>query len=108
MRAAIVTAPKTVEVHDVPTPSPGPGQVLLAIEGCGVCGSDIPVYEGRPWFEYPRDAGAPGHEGWGRIEAVGDGVGPLKPRMRVAAMSYKADAGYHLAHRANSRPPTDP
>ncbi|MDQ3850873.1 MAG: alcohol dehydrogenase catalytic domain-containing protein, partial [Actinomycetota bacterium] len=74
MRAAVIAEPGRVDLCDVPTPAPGPGQVLVEIEGCGVCGSDLPVWEGRPWFDYPRDAGAPGHEGWGRVAALGDGV----------------------------------
>ena len=104
MRAAVVSAPGEVEVREVPTPSPGAGQVLIALEGCGVCGSDLPVYEGREWFDYPRDAGAPGHEGWGRIEAVGDGVTGLAPGTRVAAMSYRADAEFDVADAANVVP----
>jgi threonine dehydrogenase-like Zn-dependent dehydrogenase len=45
------------------------------VEGCGVCGSNVPVWEGRPWFDYPLAPGAPGHEGWGtvvEIAAAGD------------------------------------
>ena len=97
MKAAVVTEPRVVELREVPTPSPGPGQVLVAIEGCGVCGSDLPVFEGREWFEYPRDPGAPGHEGWGRVEALGDGVRGVEVGQRVAAVSYRADAEYDVA-----------
>ena len=97
MRAGVVAGPRAVEVREVPTPSPGPGEVLVALEGCGVCGSDLPVWEGRPWFDYPRPAGAPGHEGWGRVEAVGEGVSGLRPGVRVAALSYNADAEYDVA-----------
>jgi threonine dehydrogenase-like Zn-dependent dehydrogenase len=101
MLAALITGPETVELVDVPTPLPGPGQVLVELEGCGVCGSDLPVWEGRPWFEYPRDAGAPGHEGWGRVAAVGRGVEGLSEGDRVAAISYRADAQYDVADAAN-------
>jgi threonine dehydrogenase-like Zn-dependent dehydrogenase len=97
MRAAVIAAPETVELTDVPTPDPGAGQVLVELEGCGVCGSDLPVWQGRPWFEYPRDPGAPGHEGWGRVAAVGDGVSGLAQGDRVAAMSFRADAEYDVA-----------
>ncbi|MDX6721279.1 MAG: hypothetical protein QOJ63_3533, partial [Solirubrobacteraceae bacterium] len=64
MRAAVITAPGSAEVASVPTPDPGPGEVLVELEGCGVCGSDLAVWQGRPWFDYPREPGAPGHEGW--------------------------------------------
>ena len=97
MRAAIVAGPGRVEVVDVPTPDPGPGQVLVRVEGCGVCGSDLPVWQGRPWFEYPREPGAPGHEGWGRVAALGEGAEGVAEGDRVAALSFRADAEYDVA-----------
>jgi threonine dehydrogenase-like Zn-dependent dehydrogenase len=97
MRAAVIAAPRVVELRSVATPSPGAGEVLVELEGCGVCGSDLPVYEGREWFEYPREPGAPGHEGWGRVAALGDGVSDVRVGQRVAAISYRADAEYDLA-----------
>jgi threonine dehydrogenase-like Zn-dependent dehydrogenase len=94
----VIAGPRVVELRSVPTPSPGPGEVLVELEGCGVCGSDLPVWEGRDWFDYPRDPGAPGHEGWGRVAAVGDGVPPdVRVGARVAAISYRADAEFDLA-----------
>ena len=74
MQTAVLTGPRRVELHTAPVPEPAPGQVLVAFGGCGVCGSNLPVWEGRPWFEYPLAAGAPGHEAWGRVEGLGDGV----------------------------------
>jgi len=53
---------------------PGPGEACVRLEGCGVCGSNLPVWQGRPWFKYPLDAGTPGHEGWGVIEALSEGM----------------------------------
>jgi threonine dehydrogenase-like Zn-dependent dehydrogenase len=97
MRAAVITAPGATELRAVPTPDPGPGEVLVELEGCGVCGSDIPVWEGRPWFDYPREPGAPGHEGWGRIAAVGAGVDAPPPGTRVAAICFRSDAEYDVA-----------
>jgi 2-desacetyl-2-hydroxyethyl bacteriochlorophyllide A dehydrogenase len=97
VRAALITAPEEVEVAERPTPDPGPGEVLVELEGCGVCGSDLPVWQGRPWFDYPRAAGAPGHEGWGRVAALGRGVSGLAVGDRVAAISYRADAEFDVA-----------
>ena len=97
MRAAVIAAPETVEMADVPTPDPAPGQVLVELEGCGVCGSDLPVWQGRPWFEYPRDPGAPGHEGWGHVAAVGDGVDGISVGARVAAQAFRSDAEFDVA-----------
>lgn len=97
MRAAVVTAPKTIEIRQVPLPVPGPGQVRIRIEGCGVCHSNIPPFEGRPWFHYPLAPGQLGHEGWGIIDAVGPGVSGLEVGNRVAAISNNAYAEYDVA-----------
>ena len=70
---------------------PGPGQVRVALEGCGVCGSNLPVWEGREWFTYPLPPGAPGHEGWGELVAVGEGVAAPVGR-RVAVLGDRAFA----------------
>ncbi len=69
----------------------------MKLEGCGVRGSNLPVWEGRPWFDYPLDAGAPGHEGWGTIDAAGEEVDGLACGDRVALLSYNAYAAYDVA-----------
>jgi threonine dehydrogenase-like Zn-dependent dehydrogenase len=93
----VVRGGGVAELADVPLPEPGAGQVRVRLEGCGVCGSDLPQWEGRPWFEYPRDPGAPGHEGWGWVDAVGPGVTGLHPGVRVAGLTYRAYAEHDLA-----------
>lgn len=97
MRAAVVTAAGRASVREVEIPRPGPGQVLIELEGCGVCGSNLPLWEGRPWFEYPRPPGNPGHEGWGRIAALGDGVEMWALGDRVACLSNHAFAEFDVA-----------
>lgn len=97
MRAGVIAAPGQAIVEIAPRPDPGSGQVLLRLEGSGVCASSLPLWEGRPWFSYPQAAGAPGHEGWGRIVAVGDGVSGLAVGDRVAALTYRAHAEYDVA-----------
>jgi len=97
MTAVRVEAPRTARAVAAPTPEPAAGEVLVRVEGCGVCGSSRPLWEGRPWFEYPLEPGAPGHEGWGTIEAVGEGVGGLSPGERVAFVSYHAFAELDVA-----------
>jgi threonine dehydrogenase-like Zn-dependent dehydrogenase len=67
-RTAVLAAPGRTLVTERPVPEPGQGMVLVHVEGCGVCGSSLPLWEGRPWFTYPVAAGAPGHEVWGRTE----------------------------------------
>lgn len=104
MRAAVWVAPGTVEVQERPLPTPGPGQVRLRLEGAGVCSSNVPVWEGRPWFTYPQEPGAPGHEGWGVVDALGDGVTTLRVGDRVAAITYHAYATHDLAEAAGCVP----
>jgi D-arabinose 1-dehydrogenase-like Zn-dependent alcohol dehydrogenase len=97
MRAAVVAGPGEIRFDETPLPEPGPGQVRVRLEGCGVCGSNVPVWQGRPWFEYPLQPGAPGHEGWGVVDAVGPGVTNVGEGDRVAALSYHAYAEYDVA-----------
>ena len=71
MRAAVVPqlgAP--LEIRDVPVPEPGPGQVLVKIEASGLCHTDIHAARGD-WPVKPKDLLIPGHEGVGRVVAVG-------------------------------------
>lgn len=104
MRAAVLAGPRRIEMRTTPVPEAAPGQVLVAFDGCGVCGSNLPVWEGRPWFEYPLPAGAPGHEAWGRIEAVGDGVAGLRAGQPVAVLSDAAFAEAGLVEAAAAVP----
>jgi threonine dehydrogenase-like Zn-dependent dehydrogenase len=97
MRAARIVAPRCIEVVDAPLPQPGHGQVRLRLEGCGVCGSNLAVWQGRPWTEYPLPPGSPGHEGWGIIDAIGPGVTLARPGDRVAFLSANAYAEYDVA-----------
>jgi threonine dehydrogenase-like Zn-dependent dehydrogenase len=97
MQAAILTAPGKIEIKTVPIPKPGPGEVRIKLEGSGLCASNIPIWEGRDWFEYPVAAGNPGHEGWGTIDALGEGVTELQLGDRVACLSYHAYAPFDVA-----------
>jgi threonine dehydrogenase-like Zn-dependent dehydrogenase len=97
MRAAVLARPTQTEIEYLSIPEPGTGEVRLRLEGCGLCGSSLPVWEGRPWFTYPVMAGAPGHEGWGVVDAIGDEVSGLRIGDRVAAISYQAHAEYDIA-----------
>jgi threonine dehydrogenase-like Zn-dependent dehydrogenase len=89
--------PRALAVELAEVRPPGSGEVRVKLEGCGVCGSNLPVWEGRPWFEYPLGPGAPGHEGWGTIDAVGEDVEYLAAGDRVAMLSYNAYAEYDIA-----------
>lgn len=97
MKAAVLTAPGRVELQEVPLPTPERGQVRIRVEGCGLCGSNLPVWQGRSWFRYPLPPGSPGHEGWGVVESLGEGVRSVRPGMRVAFFSDRAFAEYDVA-----------
>ena len=97
MRAAILTGPGQIEVREVARPEPGPGQVRLRLEGCGVCASNLTPWAGPEWMQYPTEPGALGHEAWGFVDALGEGVESLSIGDRVAALSYKSYAEYDLA-----------
>ncbi len=97
MKAAVLAGPGEVRIDDVARPEPGPGQVRVRLEGCGVCASNLTPWAGPEWMQFPTEPGALGHEGWGVVDAVGDGVEELKVGDRVAALSYKSYAEYDLA-----------
>ncbi len=73
----------------------------MRLEGAGICASELPLYEGREWFEYPRRPGEPGHEGWGAIDAVGDHVRAVEVGQRVALISQRAHAELDVTSAAN-------
>lgn len=94
LQAVVLTAPGRFEVIEQPLPSPGPGEVLLKLDGCGLCSSSLPQWQGRPWFSYPLAAGQPGHEGWGTVERVGEGVTAFAPGDAVAALAESSYASH--------------
>lgn len=97
MRAASLAAPGRIRIDEIALPEPGAGQVRVRLEGCGVCASNLTPWAGPEWMQYPTEPGSLGHEGWGTIDAIGEGVGHLAVGDRVAALSYKSYAEYDVA-----------
>ena len=97
MQAAIVTGPGTVVTEARPLPQPGIGQVRIKLEGCGVCASNLTPWSGPDWMQFPTEPGGLGHEGWGHVDSVGEGVTELKIGDRVAALSFHAYASHDIA-----------
>jgi NADPH2:quinone reductase len=97
MQAAVITAPGEVRFENVPIPQPRAGEVRVRLEGCGVCGSNLAPWEGRPWFNYPLAPGELGHEGWGVVDEIGANVSQISIGDHVALLSYRAYAEYDVA-----------
>lgn len=91
MKAALVTTftePLTLVERDIP--EPGPGQVLVRIEACGLCHTDIHAANGD-WPVTPTPPFVPGHEGIGTVEKLGAGVTGRSIGDRVA-IAWLGDA----------------
>ncbi|MBN8468523.1 alcohol dehydrogenase catalytic domain-containing protein [Corallococcus exiguus] len=98
MKAAQVQkAGGTLEVVEREVPEPGPGQVRLAVEACGVCHSDAITKEGWMPIQYPR---VPGHEVAGRIDRVGPGVTAWKEGQHVGVGWHGGHCGQCVACRS--------
>jgi len=84
MRAAIMTGPKQpLALREVARPSLNPGQVLVALESCGVCHTDLHVWSGSAVATDQPEGLILGHEGIGRIVELGAGVAHLKIGTRI-------------------------
>lgn len=97
MDAAVVTGAGRVTIERARTPEPGPGEVRIKLEGCGVCASNLGPWSGPPWMAFPTAPGELGHEAWGVVDAVGSDVRNFAPGDRVAALTYRGYAQYDLA-----------
>jgi propanol-preferring alcohol dehydrogenase len=80
-KAVEVSAPGVLGVVERPISEPGPGQVRIRVEACGICHTDAAIVTGvYPGLTFPR---VPGHEVVGRVEALGSGVSRWKIGQRV-------------------------
>ncbi|MGQ9730443.1 MAG: zinc-dependent dehydrogenase [Candidatus Zipacnadales bacterium] len=83
MKAALFRGVDNLAVENIPTPSPGPGEVLVRVRACAVCGSDVRIYHsGNPRVIPPQVIG---HEIAGEVIEVGEGVTRFRPGDRVAS-----------------------
>lgn len=72
MKALLLSEYKHLQFTDQPTPTPGPGEVLVEVAACGICGSDVHGYDGSSGRRIPPIV--MGHEAAGTISALGSGV----------------------------------
>ncbi|MFH1009551.1 MAG: alcohol dehydrogenase catalytic domain-containing protein, partial [Candidatus Latescibacterota bacterium] len=86
MKKARIMGPKDIRVMEVPTPEPGPGEVLCRVVRAGICGTDYAIYTGELSFvksgqiSFPM---TPGHEWSGLVTRVGRDVAGFQPGDRV-------------------------
>jgi L-iditol 2-dehydrogenase len=116
MKAAVLMAPNLLEINEVDTPLPGPADVLIRVEACAVCSSDLSLIA-KPWVgQPPYGSFIPGHEYSGTVVALGETVDEFKVGDRVAVEAHlgcmrcrNCRLGYYTAclnygkkgHRAN-------
>jgi L-iditol 2-dehydrogenase len=81
MKALLLSKYKQLEITDVPRPVPGAGEVLVRVEACGICGSDVHGYDGSSGRRIPPIV--MGHEAAGRIAELGDCVTEFAKGERV-------------------------
>ena len=89
MRAIVLDQPGSFRVAELPDPAPGPGQIVVKVECCGVCGTDLHIMDGEfPPTPYPI---TPGHEFAGTVAALGSDVSidlPVGARVAVDPSLY--------------------
>ncbi len=81
MKALLLSEYKHLDVADLPAPVAGPGEVLVRVAACGICGSDVHGYDGSSGRRIPPIV--MGHEAAGIVAAVGEGVAGYRPGDRV-------------------------
>jgi len=82
MKSVVIEQPNQLNLAERPLPEPAAGEVRVNIKLAGICGSDSHIYRGHnPFARYPRVIG---HEFYGLINAVGEGVSPSRIGERVA------------------------
>ncbi|HZG91709.1 MAG TPA: alcohol dehydrogenase catalytic domain-containing protein [Pseudonocardia sp.] len=86
MKALVIIGPGRAEVQDVDPPAPGPGQVVVAVDRVGLCGTDVEFFTGEMSYLHTGQAAYPiriGHEWCGTVDEVGDDVDPTWLGRRV-------------------------
>jgi L-iditol 2-dehydrogenase len=91
MKAFVKTGhqPGDAGVRDISLGRPSPGEVLLGVASCGVCGSDVHAFRSDPGFEWVTTPVTLGHEFSGIVEEVGPGVTRVSPGDRVVAVAIQ-------------------
>ncbi len=110
MRVAMYYSNNDVRLEEMPKPEIGPGELLMRVEACGICGSDV-----MEWYRAHKVPLVLGHEVAGEIVAVGSGVERYKKGRRIAVAHHVpcntchyCRSGHHTAcetlHQTNFEP----
>lgn len=83
-----------LELIERDVPEPGDGEVLIRVGACGICHSDVGLFEDRKWLDMMKTPVVPGHEIAGTVAALGRGVAQFSPGDRVVVWSIAELHGY--------------
>lgn len=98
MHAGVLHKPNDLRVEQVSVPAPGLDEVLLKVEVCGICGTDVHILRGH--FPVPNLPFIPGHEFAGRVVQLGQGVDNLRIGAHVTAdINIGCDQCYYCRHQ---------
>ncbi len=85
MRAIVLKEPGVLKLESVPDPKPQPGEILMRVRDCGICGSDL--HAAKLGIGMPADS-IMGHEFAGEIAALGEGVEDWRVGERIVSLPY--------------------
>ena len=101
MKALVLTGPSQFEIQDVVQPEPGPGEVLIKVMACGICGSDVHGMDGSTGRRQPPVI--MGHEASGEVAGLGEGVDDyaLGDRVTFDSTVYCGECSYCQSEKVN-------
>ena len=99
MKAAVYKGEQRLEIEDVPTPSAGPGEVVIKIRYCAICGTDVHAF----MYDVAPPGTVMGHEYCGTVSEVGEGVTKWKLGDRVVGGGGNPPPGVLTGTRAHPR-----
>jgi L-iditol 2-dehydrogenase len=103
MKAAVFHEPGIIRMEEIADPTPAPGEVIIEVAACGICGSDLEYFTGGSPLGTPTGKGplVLGHELSGTVVGLGAGVTTLKEGDRVAVNPVQGDPGTDVARAGN-------
>ncbi len=84
MQAAVFYGKHQIKIEEAKTPTPGPGEALVSVKACGICGTDLHIFHGDQGSFECNPPRILGHEFSGVVEKLGDGVTSLSIGDKVA------------------------